>query len=261
MSFQAVYQPLEASHPNQGSIAVLPWDSKTFGFNVAEIRPGVDHPPHALKTLLAEWTNKEKVRLVSAAIPCHQADWLQALQEVGFRLIDTVVIMGFKHLQKAQLVSSPAPVREAEADDLEKLKQIALTGFRVGRYHADLQFPRDLANRRYEGWVENCFDNPLPGTLILVADHEGEPVGFTISVFQGEEATCQLTCVHPDFQNNLIGYALSVEQTHALKARGVQRTRSRLSVQSVPAIQTNEHLGNSVLGTEYILHWHVRAAE
>jgi hypothetical protein len=256
VSYKVDYKPLSPSRPGLGAISLLPWDSEIFGFNVAEFIPADAPPSPDLGVALEAWATEQKAQLISVRLPADRADWLLGLQQANFRVVDCVAVMGFNNLQKAKLVPSPLPVREATSEDKEALTKIAFTGFKAGRYHADPLFPKELADRRYEQWIRNSFEKPAPGTLQLVAEHEGQPAGFTLSVITGTSSVGQLTCVRPDLQNNIFGFALSAGQTHYLKARGIVSCRTRLSVKSIPLIRMNLLLQHAIFETEYILHWH-----
>jgi hypothetical protein len=255
-NYQADYQPLSSGNPALGTIGILPWDAEIFGFNVAEFIPPEGVPSGDFGPAVQDWAKAQDAKLVSARLRGDRADWLLALQEAGFRVVDCVVVMGFNNLAKAKLVPAPLPVREATPADRKALMKIAKAGFNAGRYHADPQFPRELADRRYEQWVHNSFERPAPGTLHTVVEHEGQPAGFTLSIIaaDGKSSVGQLTCVRPDLQNNIFGFALAAGQAHVLKARGVVSCRTRLSVNSIPLIRMNLLLQHAIFEMEYILH-------
>ncbi|WP_255194034.1 GNAT family N-acetyltransferase [Natronobeatus ordinarius] len=81
----------------------------------------------------------------------------------------------------------------------------------IGGWYADADFDLDLEN--------------LKSTL-LVAEVDGEVVGFTHGVVMGEEGDVLRMYVHPDHQGAGIGTALHERLVAALEAAGVERIRA-----------------------------------
>ena len=64
------------------------------------------------------------------------------------------------------------------------------------------------------------------GTEFLVAEADGEIVGFTHGIVQGETADVLRMYVHPDHQGKGIGSALHERLCDRLEAHGIDRIRS-----------------------------------
>ncbi len=239
-----------------GHLAVLDLDTGIFGFPVAEwsLPAEVDRiAPAGL--LVFQRADELQLRLVSCRVPASQPALLGAVQEIGFHVVDCLVTLGMRNIQRAPVDPAPLPLREARDADLPELEAIAGQAFQTGRYHLDPRFPRALADRRYVAWVRNALTGRMPGS-VLVAEHEGTIAGFLVQRIEGDHCEGQLACVNPRFKHSIVMHSLLAAHTAWLRQRGVRKTTGRISIGLMQAINLNLVLHAELRHADYVLHWH-----
>ena len=130
--------------PVRASIEPLQWESDFFGIASAIVRPDAGAPvltPEAL----APWAR------VQAKIPMQQNAQLDALQQLGFRLVEGEVDLS---LRVAQNAPDPQAAVATEAD-IPALRALAAKAFSQSRFRAPWYGPDD-SGRFYAQWVENA---------------------------------------------------------------------------------------------------------
>jgi len=173
-------------------------------------------------------------------------------------VVDCLVTLGMRNIQRAPVDPTPLPLREACDQDLEKLETIAGSAFQTGRYHLDPLFPRALADKRYRVWVRNALTGRMPGN-VLVAEHEGVIAGFLVQRIDGDRCDGQLACVNPEFKHNIVMHSLLAAHTAWLRPRGIRKTTGRISIGLMQAINLNLVLHAELRHADYVLHWHSTA--
>ncbi len=260
MSFDAEYQPLSPEHPQWGTVAVLPWDADTFGFPVADFRPGtadvLARERQAIHEHLAAWAGELGVELVSCRVAGDDTAAAAALQGIGFYHVETSLCVTRLARHAAPLPAARVHVRAPETADREPLLGIAERAFRHGRYHADGRFRRQLADRRYRRWLENTLDRPTPGTRVYVLGPAGRPLGFLHAELNGTAADLRLGGVDPESNPGFAGYQLYLSVLHALAAEGAARVVAQVSATNAAVLNVYAALGFRFSTPELVFHWH-----
>jgi hypothetical protein len=239
-----------------GHLEVLDLDTEIFGFPVGQWSYPNDAERIALaRDLFVQRASELQLCLVSCRVPASQPAVLSAVQKVGFRVVDCLVTLGMRNIQRAPIDPAPLPLREATDTDLPELETIAGHAFQTGRYHLDPLFPRDLADKRYVAWVHNALTGRLPGT-VLVAEYEGAIAGFLVQRIEGDHCEGQLACVNPKFKHSIVMHSLLAAHTAWLRARNIRRTTGRISIGLMQAINLNLVLHAELRHADYVLHWH-----
>ncbi len=247
---------LEVSDSENGHLSLLGLDSEIFGFAVAEwTLPKTIDNLDSVKSLFLKQADELKARLVSCRVPANQPTLLAAVQQIGFNVVDCVVTLGMRNIQRAPRDPAPLPLREAVKEDVEELEAIAGKAFQTGRYHLDPLFPRALADKRYTIWVHNALTGRMPGQ-VLVAEHEGEIAGFLVHRIHGDQCEGQLACVNPKFKHSIVMHSLLAAHTAWLRPRGIRKTTGRISIGLMQAINVNLVLHAELRHADYVLHWH-----
>lgn len=239
-----------------GRLTVLTMDTEIFGFPVGEwtLPREADRVAPAWSRLLPQ-ADELELRVVSCRVPAHDSEHLAQVQQAGFRVVDCLVSLGLRNVQRTPLDSAPLPLREAESRDWEELEAIAGQAFQTGRYHLDPLFPRALADKRYAIWVRNALTGRMPGS-ILVAEYEGVIAGFLVQKIDGDQCQGQLACVNPKFKHTIVMHSLLAAHTAWLQPRGIRKTTGRISIGLMQAINLNLILHAELRQAEYVLHWH-----
>jgi GNAT superfamily N-acetyltransferase len=170
----------------------LDWDSKHFGRDIAKIGYLLASGDYiesfsTKRTLLSQLHSKcssDEVPHVFARVDKEDLSSIHALEGRGYRLMDVLVTYSFD-LKKRDRVPPETlhTIRPVEKAELPKLVEIALECFRdnpvaTDRFHADPTLPQGKSDDLYVKWLTEYFKESHG--KILVAEMEGEPVGFNI---------------------------------------------------------------------------------
>lgn len=261
-SFRLTYAPLDATVPELGRFAVVPWDSEYFGFKVAAYEPADPRQPPAdsgrVAARLRDWMPAAGVELVSCSVPADAFGWIASLSAGGFSYVDLSLLAFARRLS-----SLPAPrfsVRPAEEADLPELARIAGSSFRFGRYHADARFPRHLADERYRRWLHNAWAARSDTEHLLACGPAGRPTGFLHAVLRGDLADLRLAAVDPTQNNGIWGTAVFTGSLHYFASRGAKRAQARLSAGNIPVLNLYSSLGFTFLEPEAVYHLHAQTS-
>ena len=114
-------------------------------------------------------------------------------------------------------------IRSATSDDFEAITEVARE-----TWHATYdELEPDVIDRTVDDWyTDDSMPLEAPGTIVLVAEENGDLVGFTHAVAQGDTADILRLYVHPDHQGEGIGSALHEHLLEAIDSYDVDRLRS-----------------------------------
>jgi hypothetical protein len=256
---EASFRPLDAGAPGWGKVAVLPWDTETFGFPVAAWQPGdpgaVAAGVEAFRRRLQAWACVEQVELVSCTVVADDRAWRALLPELGFSCVEQTV----RIMLRVQTFTAPppeTPVRLAATDEASHIEEIAGDAFRHGRYHADPRFPRELADRRYRNWVRSACRSTDPLDRVYVLGQPGTVKGFFQLRLNKDRAEVGIIAVAKALQGSPAGPELVIGTQLALKAAGIRWITSKVSAANVGLINIVAHLGYRFRQPEAAFHWH-----
>jgi hypothetical protein len=256
---EASFRPLADDAPGWGRVAILPWDTDTFGFPVAAWQPGDPGAIAAdLKSVgqrLQEWASTHRVELVACTVVADDRVWRALLPELGFSVVEqTVRIM----LRLQAFMASPptTPVRLAVAADGQHIEEIAGHAFRHGRYSADPRFPQELADRRYRRWIGNALRSTDPLDRVYVLGHPGSVKGFFQLRLNKDRAEVGIIAVAKSLHGSPAGPELVIGTQLALKPEGVRWITSKVSAANLGLLNLVAHLGYRFRQPEAAFHWH-----
>src|SRR5262249_47765645 len=141
-------------------IRPLPWDSAFFALPMARLMLVHDgsQERHRLRSLIRAACDESRahgVSHLSARIDVADAEAIQALEDVGFRMMDALATYIYPLKRPA-----PEPGRDMgllrlyQPDDRDQVLEItrdAYRGFR-GRYHLDPHLPQSRSDELYVEW-------------------------------------------------------------------------------------------------------------
>jgi GNAT superfamily N-acetyltransferase len=212
------------------------WLSERFGHPVFSVEePGDLADPPAPATFQARVATDDVERVA-------------ALEAAGMRIVNVSVTLAAD--PAPELAAGPLAVRAAAGDDA--LLDLAERSFRYSRFHLDPRVPDLVANRVKRDWVRSYLDGRR-GDRLLVAEHEGEPVGFLCELVRGGVHVIDLIGVAPEAQRLGAGRSLMA----ALHERAAG-TRIEVGTQlaNLPAMVFYERLGYVAARSAYDLHMH-----
>ncbi len=100
-------------------------------------------------------------------------------------------------------------IRDFVPEDCDRLVEILKANQQYG--HPEVDGPEAMLK------VHQC-----PSAEFLVAEENGQPVGFIRGVYDGSRAIIHIASVHPDYQRRGIGTALVREIARRFKERGAR---------------------------------------
>ena len=114
-------------------------------------------------------------------------------------------------------------IRSATPDDFEALTTVARE-----TWHATYdELEPDMIDQTVDNWyTDDSMPLEAPGTIVLVAEDDGDLIGFTHAVAQGDKADILRLYVHPDHQGEGVGSALHERLMAEIESYDVDRVRS-----------------------------------
>jgi GNAT superfamily N-acetyltransferase len=199
-------------------VALSPLDEARFGIRVARIH---ELTSQVLDETL-EFCRDHAVQMLIARSPSQDIRFVQQLEELGFRLMDTLVYY------RRDLVYLPIPepqnavvIRPVRAGEEAVVREVAAQSFQgyLGHYHADPRLDPAACDAAYISWAErSCLDRAVADE-VLVAELDGYPVGFlTLRRNTPEQAEIVLNGVLPAAQGRGVYRELVIQALRQAKA-------------------------------------------
>lgn len=143
--------------PVRASINPLKWETEFFGISSALLQMDDDAPElHA--DALASWSR------VQAKIPAQRTDWLDALQQLGFQLVEGEVDF------KLNVTDSVNPQAETAIEsDIPRLRELSAQAFAQSRFRAPW-YDTDASGRFYAQWIENAVRGTFDHQCLVFRD-------------------------------------------------------------------------------------------
>ena len=232
-------------------------DSKLFGFNVGLLNSDAKVSMHTLEASLG-WMSENSCRLISISIAPDRLDEISLLQYAGAKAVDLSLTMLLPNLSRRPRNLKKVEVRLSEKKDKERVKNIAGSIFEFGRYHRDPEFPNQLANKRFEFFIENAIDCPKEGECVFVAEHAGQVSAFMIVQRFGGAARWQLGGVAPDESTAMLGPLFFSGVADALESKGFKSARAKISAANTGVLNLYSTMGFIATKPEWVFHLHKR---
>jgi ribosomal protein S18 acetylase RimI-like enzyme len=237
--------------------SLVPWDTATFGFPVAqvtEIELGTSATAaDELLDAFEAWLRDNRIRLVSCRLDHRKLRESMALEARGFRFIEMVYRPQHARLDAVARPAHPIDVRPAATDDLAAVEEIAATAFTTGRFLLDERLPPALSHRRYASWVRSSAAER--SQRILVAELGGGLVGFFIvERFPDGRVYWHLTAIHPAWQGKGLGASLWQTMLRRHAAEGATTVETTISAHNLPALNLYARLGFTFPSASLTLH-------
>lgn len=159
--------------PVHASIEPLRWESEFFGLPSAILRINDTAEP-LCESMLTCWAR------LQAKIPAARSDWLDALQQLGFQLVEGEVDLS---LRVGQHKATTAEI--ATEKDIPLLRQQAAAAFARSRFRAPW-YTDDASGRFYARWIENAVKGLFDHQCLVLRADDGDIRGF-VSLRQLDE--------------------------------------------------------------------------
>lgn len=223
--------------PIHATLDPLSWESAFFGINSAIVRQDSDAP--ALTTAaLAHWPR------VQAKIPARQTEQLDALQQLGFQLVEGEIDFCLN------VADAPVNPRAgvATAADIPRLRDLAARAFSHSRFHTPWYASAD-SGRFYAQWVENAVYGSFDHQCLIFRDAGGEIGAFvTLRQLDAREARIGLLA------GRGAGERLMQAALYWASLRGIATLRVATQASNIAALNRYIKSGAVVAGTAYWLY-------
>jgi GNAT superfamily N-acetyltransferase len=206
----------------EGVATLSELETERFGVRAARARVVRETLPRVLDFCLAE-----RVELLVTRCATTDLAAAQAMESHGFLLMDTLVYYGF------DLSKKPIPehsgeflVRQFRPNDRDQVRLVAARAFKgyMGHYHADPRLDRRQCDETYASWAERSTMLKSAADEVLVAEHDGNIVGFaTLRRNSSEEGEGLLFAVVPEYQKRGVCRALMIRSLRWCQSQGATR--------------------------------------
>lgn len=222
--------------PVRASIEPLNWENQFFGINSAKVCFDEQAAPLTLEALNG-WSR------VQAKIAAHQTDQLDALQQLGFQLVEGEVDLA---LTVTTVVHSSAEV--AKVDDIPQLRQLAAQAFAQSRFRVPW-YAIDASGRFYAQWIENAVKGTFDDQCLVFRHDDGTIRAFvSLREVNGSEARIGL----------LAGRGAGAELMQAAlcwaQTRGLSTLRVATQIGNTAALKRYIQSGANIVSTAYWLY-------
>ncbi|WP_435928285.1 dTDP-4-amino-4,6-dideoxy-D-galactose acyltransferase [Dryocola sp. BD613] len=221
--------------PLRARLDALTWENQFFGVNSAIVRFADDAPELATEQLAAYGR-------VQAKIPAHRADLLDALQQLGFRLVEGEVDLALP--VGTENAASSVVAQEA---DIPVLREMAAQVFTQSRFRAPWYRPAD-SGRFYAQWVENAVLGTFDHQCLLLKN--GDEIQGFVSLRQLNEREARIGL--------LAGRGAGEQLMHAARLwcqqRGLTTLRVATQISNTAALRRYIQSGATVDSTAFWLY-------
>ncbi|UGS42668.1 dTDP-4-amino-4,6-dideoxy-D-galactose acyltransferase [Pseudocitrobacter corydidari] len=222
--------------PVRASIEPLNWENQFFGINSAKVLFDEQAAPLTLEALNG-WSR------VQAKIAAHQTDQLDALQQLGFQLVEGEVDLA---LTVKAVAHSCAEV--ATVDDIPQLRQLAAQAFAQSRFRAPW-YAIDASGRFYAQWIENAVKGTFDDQCLVFRHDDGTIRAFvSLREVNASEARIGL----------LAGRGAGAELMQAAlcwaQTRGLSTLRVATQIGNTAALKRYIQSGANIVSTAYWLY-------
>lgn len=214
-------------------IKSTPWDARAFGVDTYELED-------ARKETLQEAANK----------PGHftvKVDPLSSkknLHDHGFYYCDTLLKPSCKK-QKFQPFTDES-ISLSDGIAVDELVSISSGSYQHGRFHRDFNVKKEWADRRYDRWLAQLYDeNRVWGLL-----YDGVLAGFF--AFNGDQILLQV--LKPDFQGRGLSKYFWTTACQALFAKGHEEISTSISACNLVIVNLVTALGFRFKGAVDVYH-------
>lgn len=239
----------------------VPWDSETFGIPIHELSltgTGCADLDRHLPGLL-EHLRATSPCLMSAKLPVGGIDVTRTLTQHGFYLVEVGIELGIEFEQlRRYWTDRPTGLvyRDASADDIAVLREIAKTGLAYDRFHMDPNISSEKASQRFQTWVERGVVEGDP-TLLFTREADGRAIGF----FQYRPwprgiAYMSLASVRGEFRSTGLGMMMVERSLVEIAERGFRGAVARSTLNNLDVIRMCSALGFQTRDCSYTFHWY-----
>jgi ribosomal protein S18 acetylase RimI-like enzyme len=229
-------------------------DKDRFGFQVA--RSYIVQPSDVEQSI--EYCKTQKVCLLIARCSTSNLDSVQVMEQNEFHLMDTLVYYS-RDLDNKPIPEdySSIPVRPVKPGEEEDVKVVASRAFRgyYGHYHADPRLDKTKCDETYIDWAyQSCISKEV-AEEVLVADRDGEIIGFaTLRFNDTEEGEGVLFGIDPSAQGQGIYRSFIINGMRYFQNCGRSRMIVSTQVTNIAVQKVWVRTGFEICSSYYTMH-------
>ncbi|MGB1286737.1 MAG: GNAT family N-acetyltransferase, partial [Aggregatilineales bacterium] len=162
-----------------------------FGMRIARVL--ADGVTPDFMTELNVWSQSEQIDCLYLLLDAGDSQSIDVAEHNDFHLRD--IRMNFQVKRPAEInLLSDDHIRLSYDSDVDPLRQIARTAYSDTRFYHDPCFPRDKCDAMYETWLVKSLTSDF-ATAVLVAELDGQPVGYMSVSYDAQTQTGQIGLV------------------------------------------------------------------
>ena len=207
-------------------------------------------PSDSIRIALSDQIISESA-FVHAKVPVIETKRVWALEEVGFKLIDTNI----KLCKPVEIKSNNfgPSIRPALEKDKEKVKALAKKNFNISRFHMDPNIHNDIADEIKGAWAENYFSGKR-GDAMIVAEDNGNIAGFLLLLMKGSMLIVDLIVVDSTYRRK--GIARAMIEYAQLQYPDFETMVTGTQAANTASLSFYENNGFRICEAFYVLHLH-----
>jgi len=154
----------------------LDWDSNFFGINIGYISclrltPNIENH-------VKDFVRKENIDMIEYLCNCHDRKSVITAEKNGYSFVD-IRLTFEQFLREKKVVTVPQGyfIRKASHQDIDMLRKIARTIYKLSRYYYDSNFDPTKVSEFYSNWVEKAVLGTFDDYAYVLCQ-EQEPAGF-----------------------------------------------------------------------------------
>lgn len=218
------------------NIESLNWENQFFAINSAIVRLAEDAPLLTTERL-AEWSR------VQVKVAAHEVERLDALQQLGFQLVEGEVDFA---LPVTAVAHTEAEI--ATDSDIPTLRHLAAQAFAQSRFRAPW-YAADASGRFYAQWIENAVKGTFDHQCLVFHDQHAEICAFvSLRELSHHEARIGLLA------GRGMGEKLMRAACHWAQQRGLTTLRVATQAGNTAALKRYIHSGGNIVSTAYWLY-------
>jgi ribosomal protein S18 acetylase RimI-like enzyme len=233
------------------TVSLAPLETERFG--VATAKADLESPDDLPRLL--SFCGEHRIHFLIVRCPARAAGTVQALEDGGFRLMDTRLTLetDLLHRPLAPRESTIRPLRAGEASTLESIAREAFAGY-PGHFHADPRLDRKACDEAYVSWALRCRD-PAVADEVLVAPVEGQLAGFAaLRLADPSRAELVLGAVLPAFRGRGLYREMTLAGFEWARARGAERFTAVTHLSNLAAQRSWVRAGMLPVGSSHTFH-------
>ena len=196
---------------------------------------------------------RSKPVFIHAKVPTEQLLNIQALENLGFHLVDTNIVFN-KPLSEDFNLLGNCEVRFTMPEDETQTVDLAGKSIVYSRFHQDNNFSIEMANKLKAEWVRNCFSGKR-GQAMVIALVEGVIVGF-LQLLISKDGIMRIDLMAVDAGHQRKGIGKDMISFAEMNSQGTKQVWAGTQIVNMPSIRFYQKLGFNMAETYYVFHYH-----